>query len=91
MIINFLNFCCQIAALPRKFKAAVCTLIIAMAVGALALASLDTIQAVVQFEGFWKIKTAAWIIYFAVLGIMYWRIYVKWHGGTFHIDEHDSY
>ena len=86
-MVKFLNFCCHIAYLPKKFKAAVANLIIALLVGAFALAALDSIEATGYFEAFWKFKAAAWVIYFSIISFMIWRIRAKWHDGTFHIDE----
>jgi hypothetical protein len=87
MLIKLLNFCCEIAALPRRFKAAVVMLFLVVLFGAFVLAALDLIQV----EGFWKIKMAALCIYFLIIGLMYRRIRVKWHKGEFHFDECDNY
>lgn len=86
-MIAFLNFCCEIAALPKKFKVAVAMVFIVLLGGAFVLAALDSIPEAWQFDGFWKIKAAAWIIYFSTLGSMCREIYVKWQAGEFHIDE----
>ena len=52
---------------------------------------LDFIESTGRFEGFWKIRAAAEAVYFSIIAFMCYRIYVKWHDGSFHIDEHDRY
>jgi len=86
-MIKFLNFCCEIAALPKKFRVAVAKVFIVMLGGAFFLAALGSIPEASQFNGFWMVEAATWIIYFSTLGSMCRKIYVKWHAGEFHIDE----
>jgi hypothetical protein len=90
-MVKFLNFCCFIAHLPKKFKIAVARLFIVVLTGSFVLAAMASIEAAGQFEGFWKVKVAAWVICLLTVAFMFWRTHVKWHDGTFHADEYDNY
>jgi len=73
--------------LPITVKKAGVRIVAAMIGFSFILASMDMLEKLNSFDGFWKIRAVVWILYYLFLGQIIWRVYGKWRDGSIYEDE----